>query len=119
MECRLQRITLHCYKYTVRPGHELQQRSSRQSPTYTDRKSLVVHLHFAVVVNIHLNDDAVENDSDGRLINNMIRTGLVLGLGRPWLAPGSWLGSVRLGREERADQLTGRQRRSGDSDQDD
>ena len=25
-------------------------------------------------MNIHLNDEAVENDSDGRLINNMIRT---------------------------------------------
>ena len=57
-----------------------------------------------MVVNIHLNDDAVENDSDGKLINNMIRT-LVLS----WPGPGSLpdLGPAVSGLvRERDDQLT-------------
>ena len=87
---------------TLQPGYELQQRSpNRQSPIYTNSNKayLVVHLQFVVVVNIHLNDDAVENDSDGGLINNMIRT-LVL---RLWAGPGSLpdLGPAVSGSRER------------------
>ena len=60
-----------------------------------------------MVVNIHLNDDAVENDSDGKLINNMIRS-LVLVLGQPRPLPdlGVRLGEWRERRE--GDQLTAR-----------
>ena len=50
-----------------KPGHEFEIHSYGISPNFNTQ-----HLHF--VVNIHLNDEAVENDSDGRLINNMIRT---------------------------------------------
>ena len=70
----------------------------------TVTKPIVVHLQFVVVVNIHLNDDAVENDSDGRLINNMIRT-LVLSRASPGSLPD--LGPAVSGLRERGDQLTG------------
>ena len=70
----------------------------------TVTKPIVVHLQFVVVVNIHLNDDAVENDSDGRLINNMIRT-LVLSRASPGSLPD--LGPAVSGLvRERDDQLT-------------
>lgn len=65
-----------------------------------------------MVVNIHLNDDAVENDSDGKLINNTIRT---LVLSWPGLGSLPDLGPAVSGLVREGDQLTA----DWDSDQDD